>query len=339
MAPFNIPVVLFTFKRVEKTLQIIDRIAEIRPRKIYILSDQGRDEAEILLVEECRKKIEAKIDWPCQVIKKYASENIGVYQNIGMGAKWVLSKEESAIFLEDDNLPEITFFKFCEEILERYKNDTRVLWICGTNYLKKFEPADGSSYVFTKHMLPCGWASWSDKFNKFYDGDLDLWQDDYLKRRIYFENEDKLLLKQDINNWNRELRRIKKGLKPDSWDYQMSFTMRVHGLYAIVPKYNQITNIGVDMDSIHGGTSFDFIMTKRFCGLETTKLSFPLIHPKVVLTDRIFEKLTAQIITLPLKYRLISSISLGVKKIFKIDLDDSLVKQLILKSKSLLSKH
>lgn len=328
MEQFDVPVALFTFKRVEKTLQIIEKIAVVRPKKLYILSDQGRNEQEIAAVKLCREQIEDKINWPCEVVKKYATENIGVYNNIGLGAKWVLSREERAIFLEDDNLPEITFFKFCQEMLEAYKNDTRILWVCGTNYLKKYSPADGSSYVFTKHMLPCGWASWGHKFNKFYDGDLSLWQDAYLKKRVVFENNDKALMKQDINNWNMELRRIRKGVRPFSWDYQMSFTMRIHGLYAIVPKYNQITNIGVDMDSIHGGTTFDFIMTERFCGLQTTPLEFPLIHPKAVLTDMCFEEETAKIITLPLKYRVMGSISSFVKSLLKFDPDDGLVKQL-----------
>lgn len=323
--PFEIPIAIFTFKRIEKTLEIIDRIAQVKPSKIYIISDNGRNQEEMDLVKELRKKVEDKINWDCKIIKKYAPTNIGVYENIGNGAKWVLDKEESAIFLEDDNLPEITFFKFCQEMLELYKNDTRILWICGTNYLKKYNPQDGSSYVFSKHMLPCGWASWSHKFNKFYDGNLELWQDEYLNKRVRFENTDKNLQRQDIANWEKELRLIKKGLKPNSWDYQMSFTMRVHGLYAIVPKYNQITNIGVDIDSIHGGTSFDNIMTKRFCGLETTELEFPLKHPKAVLSDLNFEKRTAKIITLPTSERNKIKLATFLKKTFKTDIDKSFI--------------
>lgn len=326
--PFEIPVAIFTFKRIEKTLEIIERIAQVKPSKIYIISDNGRNQEEIDLVKELREKVEKKIDWDCKVIKKYAPTNIGVYENIANGAKWVLDQEEWAIFLEDDNLPELTFFKFCQEMLEYYKDDTRILWICGTNYLKKYNPQDGSSYVFTKHMLPCGWASWSHKFNKFYDGNLELWQDEYLNKRVRFENIDKILQRQDIANWEKELRLIKKGLKPNSWDYQMSFTMRVHGLYAIVPKYNQITNIGVDLDSIHGGTSFDNIMTKRFCGIETTKLEFPLKHPKAVLSDLNFEKRTSKIITLPANERNKIKLATFLKKAFKTDIDKSFINEM-----------
>ena len=321
---FTIPIAIFTFKRIEKTLEVLDRIAQVKPLKIYIISDNGRNDDEIKAVQELRQKIENRIDWKCEVVKKYAETNIGVYENIGNGAKWVLGQEESAIFLEDDNLPEITFFRYCQEMLTLYKNDTRVLWVCGTNYLKKHEPQDGSSYVFTKHMLPCGWASWGHKFNKFYDGNLELWQDEYLNKRVRYENADKNLQNQNISNWDQELQQLQKGLKPTSWDYQMSFTMRVHGLYAIVPKYNQIKNIGVDLDSIHGGTSFDNIMTERFCGLETTPLDFPLRHPKAMLSDIEFEQKTAYIITLPYKQRLQKKLVTFFKKILSIKTDERL---------------
>ena len=111
---FDIPVVLFIFKR-DKAVEIVNRIAEVQPRKLYILADQGRNAEERLLAEECRKKVEAAITWDCEVIKNYADENRGVYQNIGQGAIWVLKQEKWAIFLEDDNLPEPSFFPFCKE--------------------------------------------------------------------------------------------------------------------------------------------------------------------------------------------------------------------------------
>jgi hypothetical protein len=325
MEQFQIPIVLFFFKREEKTLLVLEQIALIKPKKIYLISDGPRNEIEAERVRECRKRIEEGIKWECEVIKNYAQENKGVYDRIGLGAKWVLSQEENAIFLEDDNLPETSFFKFCEEMLHMYKDDTRILWICGTNYLKEYAPEDGSSYVFTKHMLPCGWASWSNKFSRFYDGDLVLWNDPHIKKRIKHEYDYKPLLSQDIDRWDRESEKIMNGERPNSWDYQMSFSQRVHGLYAIVPKYNQINNIGVDLDSIHGGISFDNIMTKRLCGLKTTPLTFPLIHPKAVLSDIEFDKLNNKIITLPLQYRMKGFVNKILKKMLFIDKNKSLI--------------
>lgn len=324
MPQFQVPVVIFFFKRTEKTLMVVDRVAEVRPKKIYLISDGPRSDAERASIEECRRLVEERITWPCEVVKNYAEVNRGVYDRIGLGAQWVLGQEESAIFLEDDNLPELSFFRFCEEMLDRYKSDTRVLWVCGTNYLKEFEPADGSSYVFTRHMMPCGWASWGHKFSKFYDGNLDLWDDPYVRERIQFEYDNKALLKQDMESWTRERRRIQKLGKANSWDYQMSFTQRAHGLFAVVPKYNQITNIGVDEHSIHGGTSFDNIMTQRFCNLPTKAMDFPLVHPRIVLTDRRFESLIGNIILFPMRYRVKGVVNRLLKKILLVAEDESL---------------
>lgn len=322
---FDIPIVLFSFKRIEKILLVLEKISYIKPCKLYLISDGGRTPEEHILVEEVRRQVEVNINWECELIKRYAPYNIGVYENIAGGVKWVFEQEDKAIFLEDDNLPELSFFPFCKELLDRYKDDTRVLWICGTNYLKEYEPINGSSYMVTKNMMPCGWASWSSKFLKYYDGELDLWKDPYIRERIKTEPVYKPLMKQDMSNWDQEVNRKEKNGKFASWDYQMSFTQRVHGMYAIVPKYNQITNIGVDLDSIHGGTSFNNVMTRRFCGLPTRSLDFPLIHPKALLINDDFELKIAKIITLPWLMRFKIKISIILKRIFKINSDVSLI--------------
>lgn len=330
MGNFEIPIVLFMFKRVDKLILIIERISEIKPLKIYLIGDGGRTVLEQNEIEESRVIIEKSINWKCEIITHYSSNNIGVYENIANGARWVFKHEKMAIFLEDDNLPELSFFPFCSEMLNKYKDDSRVLWICGTNYLKEYEPEDGSSYVITKNMMPCGWASWASKFLKYYEGDLSLWQDRYIKKRIKSEYLYKPLMKQDISNWNDELMHKEKYNKFISWDYQMSFSQRVHGLYAIVPKYNQITNIGVDLDSIHHGYSYDNVMIRRFCGLPTKPLEFPLKHPKALLIDRQFEIKIAKIITLPWILRQRKYVGRSVKKILGIEIDKSL-KEIFLK--------
>ena len=221
---FDIPVVLFIFRR-DKAVEIIKRISQVKPEKLYILADQGRNDKEKEEVNKCRKAVEASIDWNCEVIKNYAEENRGVYDNIGEGAKWVLRQEKWAIFLEDDNLPEVSFFQFCREMLYKYEEDTRIFWICGTNYLGNYVPESGDSYVFTRHMLPCGWASWANKFERFYNGDLSLCCDKRIVEQVsnYYCN--KKVYEQYKSSWMREYKRISSNLKPVSWDYQMDFSI------------------------------------------------------------------------------------------------------------------
>ncbi|MFC2152001.1 glycosyltransferase family 2 protein [Bacteroidota bacterium] len=316
---FEIPIALFTFKRKDTVFRILDRIAQVKPKKIYIISDGPRDEHEKDIILDVRASIENYISWDCEIIKNYAEENRGVYRNIGEGAKWVFSLEEKAIFLEDDNLPALTFFKFCQEMLEKYEGDNRILWICGTNYLKEYIPEDGSSYMFTKHMLPCGWASWQDKFNEFYDGKLDLLSEPNIDKRLSNEYEDKSLYRQEIVLMKKTKYTLDNEIRKASWDRQMNFSIRANSLFGISPKYNQIENIGVDDLSVHGGTSFKFTMTKRFCGIKTIPLEFPLKHPKFVLNDKTYEKKIGKVILYPLKSRIKTRIMQFIKPILGVD--------------------
>lgn len=317
MQGFEIPVALFIFKRL-KAVEVVKRIAEVKPKKLYILADNGRNPVEKKQAEECRKQVEAAITWECEVVKNYAEENRGVYENIGEGAKWVLKQEKWAIFLEDDNLPEVSFFPFCQEMLEKFQDDTRILWICGTNYLGNYEPKDGASYVFTRHMLPCGWASWGNKFEKFYDGNLSLCDNPVVMERVGDVYCNKTVYQQYKGSWLSEYRRIRAGQRPVSWDYQMDLTIKANNLFGICPCKNQIKNIGVDEFSIHGGKSFSMIMTKRFCGMDSYSVDFPLKHPETLLIDPVFEKEIGKIITYPARIRIKAGTSRIIKKIFKI---------------------
>lgn len=323
MNVFKVPVVLFFFRRKDKIVQIIERLSQVKPEKVYLISDGGRNETEKAQVIESRKAVENAITWDCKVIRNYANENKGVFDRIGLGAKWVFGKEDCAIFLEDDNLPELSFFRYCQELLEKYKNDTRVLWICGTNYLEDYTPEDGASYVFTKHLLPCGWASWADKFNSFYDADLKLLDEKYIYERLKSSYDNKSLFKQQKYSLNRTKYLLENDRRSCSWDYQMAFSIRVNGLYGISPKTNQIKNIGVDEFSEHGGSSLNSIMTRRFCGMGSNQLEFPLTHPKAIMLDTIYEEKVGKLILLPWHFRVGKAIARFIKPVIGLGEYDS----------------
>lgn len=323
---YDVPIVFITFRRKDKSLEVLSRIRQVQPRKLYLLSDAGRNEEEQLLVDECRAALEQAVDWPCELIKLYTDKNKGCYGQIGLGAIEIFKIEKTAIFLEDDNLPEVSFFYFCNELLEKYKDDDRIMWICGTNYLERYEPEDDIDYIFTQHMLPCGWASWSHKFIKYYDGEFKgLTQKNLCEIKKKYVN--KRLFKRDKENWEKELYFLKTEERFRSWDYQMCFSIRLHDKLGIVPVVNQIRNIGVDNFSEHGGDSFNSIMTKRFCGMNSYPLIFPLKHPSTVIIDNQFEKLTDKIVIPPMqpirKIRMICSVL--VRKFLRVPNDISII--------------
>ena len=293
---FDIPVCLIIFKRTDTTLRILKQIEIIRPTKIYLLADQGRNAEEKKLVEKCRRSVEKAITWPCEVIKHYADKNRGVYENIAGGARYVFSKEKWAIFLEDDNLPALSFFEYCRSLLEKYETDDRILWICGTNYLERFNPEGGESYMFTKHLLPCGWASWASKFNVTYDGDLKGLSENGADERLRQRYISKALFTQQLYCFKKEQHRYLAGKKYNSWDYQMAFSIRYYDKLGISPALNQIENIGVDAMSEHGGNSWKKTMTSRFCGVPTHEIEFPMKHPVSIDIDLKYEKSVNKII-------------------------------------------
>lgn len=324
----SVPVVLFLFKREKAALEVLDRIRLAAPRKLYLMSDQGRDECERQIVREVREAVEAAVDWPCEVVKNYASENRGVFGNIALGAKWVFEREPVAIFLEDDNVPEPTFFDYCAELLERYESDTRVLWVCGTNYLGEYEPLDGSSYVFSQHLLPCGWASWATKFTTFYDFNFELLESTYLQDRVRSEYADSRLYRQQMADFRAELARRSKNEPFWSWDYHMAWSLRVNGLYGISPGRNQIKNIGADEHSIHGGHSLEQEMTARFLRMDSRPLEFPLRHPAVVLADQRYEELITEIILYPLSQRIRAAARRQIGRMFRVPPGVSITKRI-----------
>lgn len=211
-----------------------------------------------------------------------------------MGAKRVFESEERAIFLEDDNYPEITFFQYADEMLERYEDNERVLWVCGTNYLPEYHNEHNDSYFFTQHLLPCGWASWRDKYLKNYNGELNNLFD--YKDAFFKTYNTKALAEQQWASILNEYNRKEQGKKFFSWDYQMLFSIRSQNLLGIAPCVNQIRNIGADNDSTHGGTSLRMIMTRRFCEIPTKPMEFPLRHPSTIEEDKVFDKKTGKII-------------------------------------------
>ena len=320
------PIVLFLFKRKDTVLQIINQVKKVKPDRIYLLSDQGRTQEEIAQVQEVRSAVEEAIDWSCEVVKFYAERNRGVYQNIGLGAKKVFEREEKAIFLEDDNYPEITFFQYADEMLERYKDNDRILWVCGTNYLPEYHNANNDSYFFTQHLLPCGWASWKEKYLQFYNGELDnLFE---LKDKFFETYQSRALAEQQWTSILGEYNRKQRGKNFISWDYQMLFSLRTNYLLGIAPCVNQIRNIGADGNSTHGGTSLNMVMTKRFCEVPTMPMTFPLRHPASLEQDVKFNDEIGKVILFPLSLRVKNKIFSTIKKALGIKSDQHLKEEL-----------
>ena len=305
---FRIPVCLFLFRRSETLPLIFDVLRKVRPNKIYLRSDAGRTEEEQLEVANVRKLALDLIDWECEIIKDFATENRGVYKNIGIGAMEIFQKEEQCIFLEDDNLPNESFFSYCEQMLNFYKDDPQTLMICGTNYGgDKFIKCKTSCFR-VKALLPCGWASWSNKFKLYYPLYLEDVDSSDFEKEFLQKYKNKALGRQQLKSIKNERKRYIEEKKFNSWDFHLIESIMMNNLFVISPKVNLIRNIGVDTLSSHNQINFKKykanVMTKRFCEVPTypfTDAITPSIDKKE--NDR-YQKFCDKMICRPLNQRI-----------------------------------
>ena len=311
---FDVPVCLFTWQRWDTVSKIISVLEKIKPAKLYLFSDGGRNDKEWENVHQVRSNLKKAINWKCNVTYKFAESNIGVFKTIGLGALSVFEHEKSCIFLEDDNLPTESFFYYCKECLEKYELNENVFLICGTNYLKNgFKTS--YSYMFVQALLPCGWASWSNKFCKYYDTTLEYFDKEENRKEYLKKYQSRNLAIQQLNSISAERNRFINTGEFRSWDYHLIGSIMRNDLLVISPKYNQITNIGVDELGVHNSKKFKKNrMTKRFCEVKRKELELPLVHPNSISIDYKYQKCCDRIITLPISLRFKGFIGRILKK-------------------------
>lgn len=182
----DIAVLMIFFSRDKQFGQVFEQVALARPSILYLYQDgarAGRDD-DVIGIEKCRK-IADSIDWECEVHYWYQEENIGCDPSEYLSQKWMFSEQEMGIVLEDDDVPSQSFFPFCKELLERYKDDYRINIICGMNTYDIAKHTQ-DSYLFTKKGSIWGWASWRRVIDT-WDGEY-TWLNDEDKKSIIAKN-------------------------------------------------------------------------------------------------------------------------------------------------------
>ncbi|AFY61431.1 hypothetical protein [Synechococcus sp. PCC 6312] len=270
----NIPIVIFVFNRPQSTERLIERLRSVKPTILFIVADEARSihSKEIDQCQKVRAIIET-IDWPCEVVKNYADRHLGCGYCISRGINWVFTQVEEAIFLEDDCLPVPSFFQFCSELLERYREEHRVTQICGTNPLGKWK-SNEQSYHFSLYGSAWGWATWKRAW-KYYDHGISAYSQSNVLQSIA-----------QLIKHPEEFEHFQKGCVfalrnlSHCWDYQWSFAQLSQGGLSVVPSQNLVQNVGISLDA----TNTKNPILKDF--LDVYDLDFPLITPSEVILDR-----------------------------------------------------
>ncbi len=278
---FHTPVLLVVFNRPDTTARVFETIRQAKPQRLYVAADgprPGRPEE----AEKCRRvrEIATQVDWACELKTLFAEENRGCGLGPITAFNWFFDQEPEGIVLEDDCLPDLSFFAYCQELLERYRHDTRIMHITGTNLLNGWQRNPAYSYYFSIHPHEWGWASWRRAW-KLYDFSIQQFPEiagqDYLKE-LY---SGKLEYQYRLSKWKQTY-----GQGPVSWwDYQWVFALHTHHGLAIVPNRNLVQNIGFGAEATHTVSAHD----PR--GRNPAKaIELPLQHPPFVIRDHVSDK-------------------------------------------------
>jgi len=278
------PVAFLIFNRPDTTATVFAAIAKARPATLLVVADGPRDSrpGEESLCAAARAIVD-RVDWPCEVLTNFSDHNLGCRRRVSSGIDWVFSLVEEAIFLEDDCLPDPTFFPFCEEMLERYRTDSRVMHIGGTNFQGTSRVSE-ESYYFSRHVHVWGWASWRRAW-RHYDVDMRAWTWARATGRVA----DILSTPMERRAFTSLFDRVARG-QIDTWDTQWTLACRANHALSIVPSRNLISNIGFRGDATHTSDSGHPVAT-----MPTSPLALPLTHPPYVLANTAADERTTSV--------------------------------------------
>lgn len=270
------------FNRPETTRQVFETVRKMNPEKLFVIADGPRKDHpdDFAKCKETRSIIDG-VDWPCEVYRKYSDDNLGCCKNPWMGFKWVFSQTERAIVLEDDIIADPSFFQFCDDMLERYADNPRVMSINGTNYAGHTQC--DTSYFFSRYIIPWGWASWSRTW-EHYDIDMKRWADPEVQKSV----KARLTSSQFMVKNAMYSHYMNQGDHSTVWDLQYEFSILSNDGLVVVPKDNLVTNIGFGEDATHTSKSSENDT------IQSNTMHFPLIHPDLLEPNEQFDSLLYQ---------------------------------------------
>lgn len=280
------PVVLLVFNRPDTTRLVFEAVRAARPRQLLVVADGPRADraGEVQLCREVRGVIDG-IDWHCEVLTNYAEENLGCKRRVSSGLDWVFEQVDEAIILEDDCLPHPSFFPFCRELLERYRNEPRIGQIAGANF--QFGRRKLSeSYYYSRYNHIWGWATWKRAWG-LNDNDMLYWPDFRDAGRL----DDFLSGRKQAAYWAEVLNQVAAG-GIDTWDCQWTLSCWRHGLLTVIPAVNLVSNIGFGPGATHTP------VPNKYAAMKVEPMRFPLVHSPVIEPDA-----AADAYTLKTQYR------------------------------------
>jgi hypothetical protein len=264
-------ITLIIFNRPDTTRRVFEALAKAKPKTLLVIADGPRP-GRPGEVERCAaaRAIVGTVDWDCEVLTNFSDINLGCRRRVATGLDWVFSQVEDSIILEDDCLPHPDFFSFCDTLLDRYREDARIMAIGGTHFSSDHQWGS-DSYYFSHYSRIWGWATWRRAWSRY---DVDMTALPGFLGRLH----EYVPVRAEAREWGILFRATQEG-QIDTWDYQWQFAILRHQGLTIVPNVNLVTNIGFGPDATHTKDSKD-----RGATIPVRALG-PLQHPSEILCN------------------------------------------------------
>ena len=269
-----IAVLFITFNRPESTRRVFYCIKEVRPEKLFIAADGPRfgNKEDQVRCEEVRKIVRS-VDWKCETKTLFCEENLGCKRAVSGAIEWFFNNVDEGIILEDDCIPNSSFFYFCEELLIKYRDNNRIMHISGTNLVPQLDSVE--SFIFSKVFPIWGWATWSRAW-RLYDITMKRWPEYKMKTDLYYFGKQRGMVQKTLDTFYSN--------SIDSWDGQWAFTCMVNNGLSIIPKVNLIRNIGFNEEATH--TKSPSPVGK----IPLAELDLPVKYPLLIKPNRNFDE-------------------------------------------------
>jgi hypothetical protein len=242
---FNVPILFLVFNRLDTTIKVFESIRNAKPRKLYIAADGARESVvnESSAVSSVRAFVIDNIDWECEVFTLFRRDNLGCKKAVIGAIDWFFDHEEMGVILEDDCLPNQSFFGYCENLLNRYKDTSEIFLISGYGDQELSGYFD-SDYSFTKYPMIWGWATWKRVWDK-YDSSIHDWKKD--KESIL----NNISSRKETRRYWEDVLQSAYDEKIDTWDYQLAYLLFSSHGKCILPRENLVSNIGFGINATH----------------------------------------------------------------------------------------
>ncbi|MBK5232226.1 MAG: hypothetical protein JJE13_04505 [Thermoleophilia bacterium] len=262
------PVLFVVFNRPETTREVFESIRAAKPPRLYIGADGPRDDhpEDERNVDVVRDYITSQVDWECEVMTLFQDRNQGCKAGVSTAITWFFEHEESGIILEDDCVPDPSFFYFCEQLLEKYRGNEKVMHVGGSCLIKNLEVDE--SYFFSRYSPVWGWATWRDAWAR-YSLTTGSFEDEFAAISRQFDSEE------ERSYWRKTLSDYFAG-RIDTWDYPWNYAIWKHGGLSIYPTRNLVKNIGFGTGSTHTRRWSDY----RGLGDAEVRPIHEIVHPR-----------------------------------------------------------